>query len=125
MPYNFKTGYDTHFFSSCNSFIDSYVVFFQADVKMRTIGEKCDLFHESGHVTDTAVDSRIDFHFNAMLDNVAEWRREKTLSKDVNLLGKVWLRIQSLSQDLETGCPKLAIVKFLAVLYFKGDHSIL
>ena len=32
---------------------------------------------------------------------------------------------QGLSQDLETGCPKLAIVKFLGVQIFKGDHNIL
>ena len=30
--------------------------------------------------------------------------------------------VQGLSQDLETGCPKLAIVKFWGVLFFdKGD----
>ena len=33
-----------------------------------------------------------------------------------------WL--QSLSQDLETGCLKSAVVKFLAVQIFKGDHNI-
>ena len=32
---------------------------------------------------------------------------------------------QCLSQDLETGCLKLAVVKFLGVLNFKGDHNIL
>ena len=31
---------------------------------------------------------------------------------------------QGLSQDLETGCQKLAIVKFLGVQIFKGDHNI-
>ena len=30
---------------------------------------------------------------------------------------------QRLSQDLENGCPKLAIVTFWGVLFFKGDHS--
>ena len=29
------------------------------------------------------------------------------------------------SQDLETGCPKLPIVKFWGILFFKGDHNIL
>ena len=33
--------------------------------------------------------------------------------------------MQGLSQDLETGCPKLAIVKILGVQIFKGDHNIL
>ena len=32
---------------------------------------------------------------------------------------------QCLSQDLETGCLKLAIVKFLGIHIFKGDHNIL
>ena len=31
--------------------------------------------------------------------------------------------IQGLSQDLETGCLKLAIVKFWGILFFKGDHN--
>ena len=30
---------------------------------------------------------------------------------------------QGLSQDLETGCQKLAIVKYLGVQIFKGDHN--
>ena len=33
--------------------------------------------------------------------------------------------IQGLSQDLESGCLKLAIVKYLGVQIFKGDHKIL
>ena len=32
---------------------------------------------------------------------------------------------QRLSQDLETGCLKLAAVKSLGVQMFKGDHNIL
>ena len=28
-------------------------------------------------------------------------------------------------QDLETGWPKLPILKFLGILFFKGDHNIL
>ena len=33
--------------------------------------------------------------------------------------------VQGLSQDLETGWLKLAIVKFLGIQIFKGDHNIL
>ena len=33
--------------------------------------------------------------------------------------------MQGLSQDIEIGCPKLAIVTFLGVLFFKGVHNIL
>ena len=32
---------------------------------------------------------------------------------------------QCLSQDLETGCLKLAVVKFWGVQIFKRDHNIL
>ena len=32
---------------------------------------------------------------------------------------------QCLSQDLETGCLKLAVVKFLGVQIFKGGYNIL
>ena len=32
-------------------------------------------------------------------------------------------RQQGPREDLETGCPKLAIVKFLGVLFFMGDYK--
>ena len=32
---------------------------------------------------------------------------------------------QCLSQDLETGCLKLAVIKYLGIQIFKGDHNIL
>ena len=32
--------------------------------------------------------------------------------------------MQGLSQDLETGCPELVIVKYLGVQLIKGDHNI-
>ena len=32
---------------------------------------------------------------------------------------------QGLSQDLETGCPELAVVKFWRNQISKGDHNIL
>ena len=36
-----------------------------------------------------------------------------------------WVSQHSLSQDLETGCLKLAVVTFLGVQMFKGAHNIL
>ena len=36
-----------------------------------------------------------------------------------------FVRKQCLSQDLETGCLKLAVVKHLGIQIFKGDHNIL
>ena len=41
----------------------------------------------------------------------------------LNINGEIFR--QCLSQDLENGCLKLAIVKFLGVQIFKGDHNIL
>ena len=35
------------------------------------------------------------------------------------------IHLWCLSQDLETGCLKLAVVKYLGVQIFKGDHNIL
>ena len=41
----------------------------------------------------------------------------------INLAG--YTGYQGLSQELETGCLKLATVNFLGVHNFKGDHNIL
>ena len=41
-----------------------------------------------------------------------------------NWVLEVYLLEQGLSQDLETGCLKLAIVKFGGVQNFKGAHNI-
>ena len=41
------------------------------------------------------------------------------------MLELFWIFAQGLSQDLESGCLKLAVVKFLGVQIFKGDHNIL
>ena len=62
-------------------------MFTQLNISMRRITDKCDLIHESGMVTDGNVDKRIDFHFNAMLDIVAEWRKNRSDDNDTNLLG--------------------------------------
>ena len=56
----------------------------------------------------------------------------KVIENDLLLLGSVCYNYllledfdQGLSQDLETGCLKLAIVKYLGIQIFKGDHNIL
>ena len=43
---------------------------------MRCIGDKCDLLEEDGKVIDMETDERGDFHFNALLDAVADWRKQ-------------------------------------------------
>lgn len=58
-------------------------------VKMHKLGERCDLFQEGGRATDPAIDKRMDFHFNAILDVVSEWRKDKSQSQDTPLGGTV------------------------------------
>ena len=55
---------------------------------LRRLEDKCQLYTESGQITEEHVDSRIDFHFNAMLDNVATWREDRLLNQDISLLGR-------------------------------------
>lgn len=54
---------------------------------MRKLREKCDLIQEGGRLTDPSIDKRMDFHFNAILDVVAEWRKDKGQQQDVPLGG--------------------------------------
>uniref|UniRef100_A0A3Q1EZ62 [histone-H3]-N(6),N(6)-dimethyl-L-lysine(4) FAD-dependent demethylase n=1 Tax=Acanthochromis polyacanthus TaxID=80966 RepID=A0A3Q1EZ62_9TELE len=61
----------------------------QMGIKMHKLGERCDLFQEGGQVTDPAIDKRMDFHFNAILDVVSEWRKDKSQSQDTPLGEKV------------------------------------
>ncbi|XP_075441726.1 lysine-specific histone demethylase 2 isoform X2 [Ascaphus truei] len=61
----------------------------QLGIKMRKLGEKCDLIQEGGRITDPAIDKRMDFHFNAILDVVAEWRKDKTQHQDAPLGDKI------------------------------------
>lgn len=54
---------------------------------MHKLGERCDLIQEGGRATDVAIDKRMDFHFNAILDVVSEWRKDKSQHQDVPLGG--------------------------------------
>ena len=56
---------------------------------MRTILDRCDLLTESGSLTESDMDRRIDFHFNALLDNVAEWRKNRDMAQDTDLLSRI------------------------------------
>lgn len=64
-----------------------FTLLFQMGIKMHKLGERCDLFQEGGQVTDKAIDKRMDFHFNAILDVVSEWRKDKSQSQDKPLRG--------------------------------------
>ncbi|XP_072304213.1 lysine-specific histone demethylase 2 [Eucyclogobius newberryi] len=61
----------------------------QMGIKMHKLGERCDLFQEGGQVTDQSIDKRMDFHFNAILDVVSEWRKDKSQNQDTPLGEKV------------------------------------
>uniref|UniRef100_A0A3Q3NRV8 Amine oxidase n=1 Tax=Labrus bergylta TaxID=56723 RepID=A0A3Q3NRV8_9LABR len=61
----------------------------QIGIKMHKLGERCDLFQEGGQATDPAIDKRMDFHFNAILDVVSEWRKDKSQNQDTPLKEKV------------------------------------
>ncbi|XP_073422202.1 lysine-specific histone demethylase 2 isoform X2 [Dendrobates tinctorius] len=61
----------------------------QTGIKMRKLREKCDLVQEGGRLTDSAIDKRMDFHFNAILDVVSEWRKDKSQHQDVPLGDKI------------------------------------
>uniref|UniRef100_A0A3Q2CQ89 [histone-H3]-N(6),N(6)-dimethyl-L-lysine(4) FAD-dependent demethylase n=1 Tax=Cyprinodon variegatus TaxID=28743 RepID=A0A3Q2CQ89_CYPVA len=61
----------------------------QMGIKMHKLGERCDLFQEGGRVTDPAIDKRMDFHFNAILDVVSDWRNDKSQNQDAPLGEKV------------------------------------
>ncbi|KAL7984475.1 hypothetical protein Chor_003045 [Crotalus horridus] len=61
----------------------------QLGIKMHKIGEKCDLIQEGGRITDPAIDKRMDFHFNSILDVVADWRKDKSQHQDIPLGDKI------------------------------------
>ncbi|XP_035287084.1 lysine-specific histone demethylase 2 [Anguilla rostrata] len=61
----------------------------QMGIKMHKLGERCDLIQEGGKTTDPAIDKRMDFHFNAILDVVSEWRKDKSQHQDTPLGEKI------------------------------------
>ncbi|XP_045151689.1 lysine-specific histone demethylase 1B [Echinops telfairi] len=61
----------------------------QLGISMHKFGERCDLIQEGGRITDPTIDKRMEFHFNALLDVVSEWRKDKTQLQDVPLGEKI------------------------------------
>lgn len=70
----------------------------QAGFEVQKLHHRCDLVEEGGQSVDSTSDKRVDFHFNAMLDAVAEWRKDKKLSEDVPL-GKKLLEMHKNFQE--------------------------
>jgi hypothetical protein len=50
-----------------------------------TLSDKCPELTESGEIVDSELSSRMEFHFEAVLDQVAEWK--KHAKTDASLLG--------------------------------------
>lgn len=63
------------------------LIILKLGISMHKFGERCDLIQEGGRITDPTIDTRMDFHFNALLDVVSEWRKDKTQLQDVPLGG--------------------------------------
>ncbi|XP_048849834.1 lysine-specific histone demethylase 1B [Brienomyrus brachyistius] len=61
----------------------------QMGITMHKLGDRCDLIQEGGRTTDPAVDKRMDFHLNAILDVVSEWRKDMPQHVDVPLGEKI------------------------------------
>ncbi|ESO94098.1 hypothetical protein LOTGIDRAFT_145165, partial [Lottia gigantea] len=66
------------------------IISHQAGLENKIVKEHCSLMSCTGDIIDPQVDRRIDFHFNAMLDVIAEWRQGKGAKSDVNLLDKFY-----------------------------------
>lgn len=60
----------------------------QAGLAMHHISSKCDLLTEDGKCVDSSMDSKVEFHFNALLDAIAD--QKKDVLEDQSLEDKVW-----------------------------------
>lgn len=54
---------------------------------MHHISSKCDLLTEDGKCVDSSMDSKVEFHFNALLDAIAD--QKKDVPEDQSLEGVV------------------------------------
>lgn len=54
---------------------------------MNSLSDSCEVINVNGELMDKQTDERMDFHFNAILDIIADWRKGKELTQDTSLLG--------------------------------------
>ncbi|XP_032226240.2 lysine-specific histone demethylase 1B-like [Nematostella vectensis] len=79
----------------------------QLGLAMRNISGHCDLLGVSGKLADPDRDRKVEFHFNALLDANAEWRKGKCQADDTPLedriqeLHKIFLEETSLEFNEE------------------------
>ncbi|XP_041739527.1 lysine-specific histone demethylase 1B-like [Coregonus clupeaformis] len=86
----------------------------QLSIKMHKLGERCDLFQEGGRATDPAIDNCMDF--NAILDMVSEWRKDKSQNQDTPLGGATHSVYEMSARSLDHN-------EFFA--QFSGDHTLM
>ena len=60
--------------------------YLQSGLTMHHISSKCDLLTEDGQCVDSSTDSKVEFHFNALLDAIAEQKADSP--EDKSLEGK-------------------------------------
>ncbi|XP_035828739.1 lysine-specific histone demethylase 1B [Aplysia californica] len=64
------------------------VIAYQAGIDLEQPNDDCRLITEDGNVIEDSLDRRIEFHYNAILDIIAEWRKGREDKADVDLLTK-------------------------------------
>ncbi|TRY56568.1 hypothetical protein DNTS_008400 [Danionella cerebrum] len=57
----------------------------QLHLPMRSLSERCRLMQADGQTLEPSLEQRMDFHFNALLDAVSDWRKDKPQSQDTSL----------------------------------------
>ena len=62
---------------------------------MHHISSRCDLITEDGECVDSSHDSKVEFHFNALLDAIADQRTDS--SEDKSLEGIMFLQDDNIS----------------------------
>uniref|UniRef100_A0A0B7ACG4 Amine oxidase n=1 Tax=Arion vulgaris TaxID=1028688 RepID=A0A0B7ACG4_9EUPU len=65
------------------------IIAFQAGIDIEEQKNTCQLVNQHGQLVDDKIDRRMEFHYNAILDIVSEWRKNKTIQQDVPLIQKV------------------------------------
>jgi len=84
----------------------------QLDIPLREVSDRCWLVNESGKLVDLETDSKLDFHFDEMLDKVAEWKKEA--AQDSNLLGNLIVIFQcSVGESMSTLLNELQLLFYL------------
>ncbi|GFR69599.1 lysine-specific histone demethylase 1B [Elysia marginata] len=64
------------------------IMAYQSGISLETQSDNCPLITAAGQLVPEDLDHRIEFHYNAILDIVSDWRRGRTSQADVPLIDK-------------------------------------